>query len=162
MRIASSGTASFERWWSTMMTSTPRERRYADSAQELVPQIQGHEQLGHAGLQCAVDGAAAQAVALLQAQRDNEARRQTELPQDAHQERRAAHAVDIVVAENHQRLAAGDGFLETRDGAVDPGDLERIVELGQARLEKPFRLAGIAPAGAHEQLGQHGAGLQRV
>jgi hypothetical protein len=54
-----------------------------------------------------VDGAAGEAVAVLGAARDDEARVQPEAAQDEDEERRAADPVDVVVAQDDDLLAAG-------------------------------------------------------
>ena len=124
--------------------------------------VQRDEEIRPAGLQRPVDGPAAQAVALLEAPRHHEARIEAEAPQHAHEQRRAAHAVDVVVAQHHQRLAPGDGPLEAGDGGVEIDEQERVLQFGQRRPQEPRggvgRRGGRCAAAARRAPGSRPAG----
>jgi hypothetical protein len=119
--------------------------------------IEGDEQLRQPALERAVDRAARQAVAVFGTPRHDETRIQAKPAQDHHEQRGAAHAVDIVVAQNHRFVAIRDGGAETRCAGLQVPQEKRVAERGERRLEKLGRRTGIADSGAQQELGQHPA-----
>ena len=97
------------------------------------PAVERDEQVRLALLQRAVDRAARKAVAVLRAARHDEARVEPEAPQHEHQERRARHPVDVVVAEDGHLLAARDGRRAAASAAGSTlGTQERVRQLRAA------------------------------
>ena len=62
-----------------------------------------------------------------------------EPPQDRNEQRRAGHAVDVVVPVNTDLFTRGQGPLQPRDGGLDALEPEWIRQLIEPRLEKPLR-----------------------
>ncbi len=118
--------------------------------------VERDEKLGLALLQRAVDGAARKAVTVLHAARHDEARLRAKAAQDAHEQRGAAHAVHIVVAEDDDVLARVDGFAQARGARLHVVQEERIVELGEGGPQKTRGRYRVAKSVAEQQLGYHG------
>ena len=97
--------------------------------------IERDEQVRLARLQRAVDGRAREAVTFLGAARHHVARGQPQPAQQADQDRRAAHAVDVVVAEHGDALLLPQGLPEPVHGGIEAGQQERIPE-GRERGRK--------------------------
>ena len=122
--------------------------------------VQGDEEVRLAGLQRAIDRPATESIALLQPPWHHKARIQTKSPQHADQKRRAADAVDIVVAKHHQRLLSLDRPAETRDSGIQVDEQEWVLEAGQRRPEELRGRRGLLQSIARQQFGQDRADLQ--
>ena len=119
--------------------------------------VERDEEVGIALFQSTVDGAAREPIAVLHAARHDKVRVQPEAAENAHEQRGAAHAVHVVIAEHDHLFARLDGPAQTRGGGLHVGQQKRVVKLRQRGLEKLGDDDGIAKSVAHEQLGEDGA-----
>ena len=80
-------------------------------------------------------------------------RAQTELAQNAHEQRRRSDAVHVVIAADCDFFAAVDGADDAVGGLFEIGDAERIRDVRKLGREKFFRVGNTPVAGLHEHGG---------
>lgn len=96
------------------------------------------------------DAVQMQAIAVVEAVRDEEPHVGPELVQHAHQQRRGGDAVDVVVAIDADRLVPGQGLADPRHGGGHPLQQEGIGRPGPGRIQAPGQVtarAGFAHPG---------------
>ena len=119
--------------------------------------IERDEKVRLATLQRPVDRAPRKTVAILGAARHDETRVEPEAAQDHHEQRGAAHAIDIVVAEHDHFLAARDRLAQPRRRGGEITEQKGIGEAREHGLEKGRRRVALAHTGAMQQFGEHPA-----
>ena len=109
--------------------------------------VDRHEEVGAVGLH-AIERRSRDAVALLEALRNERHRVGPELPQATGENRRRGYAVEVEVAEHEDPAALPDGVLERVDDVAEPGNqvgVEPIV-LERGKQERARRLRGVDSA----------------
>ena len=104
--------------------------------------VERDEEMRFARLERAIDGAARKPIAILGTPRHDEPRIQAKAPQNHHEQRGAAHAINVVVAEHDDLFALRDRLAQARGRGLEIAQEERIVESGERGLQE--RRGGVA------------------
>ncbi len=102
----------------------PCSRSHATCGTAVVPQSDGDKHGGFVLLDAALDAVLTEAIALFDAKREEGLRIGAEAAEDAPEQRGRGDAVDIVVAEDDDFLACGDGLEDALGAALEVGSGE--------------------------------------
>jgi len=122
--------------------------------------IHGEEQRHRKFLQAILHAVAAQAVAFVHAVRQITMHRPAEAAEDFREQGGGGDAVDVVVAEDHERFAAVARLEQPLDGGAHIREQKGIAELFQARLKKAGDERRVAESAIQQALGEQGRNFQ--
>ena len=98
--------------------------------------VQRHEQSRPLRLKRAIDRTARKTVAISRSPWHDKLRIESESPQNRDQQRRAAYAVDVIIAQNDHRFAPRDRRAQAIRASLEIAQKKRIPQRRQRRLEK--------------------------